>query len=110
MIKKFEEFVNEMYSPQANNAKELVAYLSELGVSENDCAEIYTLSQKSKLYYTAEEAENILSRLPGCDSVDGIIAAVKTVFFGTEDNLKEWCGVDEYNCQYRIYRCVYSCF
>jgi hypothetical protein len=96
MIKKFEEFVNEMYSPQANNAKELVAYLSELGVSENDCAEIYALSQKSKLYYTAEEAENILSRLPGCDSVDGIIAAVKTVFFGTEDNLKEWCDVDEY--------------
>ena len=94
MIKKFEDFVNEMYSPQANNAKELVAYLSELGVSENDCAEIYALSQKNKLYYTAEEAENILNRLPGCDSVDGITTVVKTLFFGTDEDLKEWCGAN----------------
>ena len=48
MIKKFEEFVNEMYTSRANIGKELVAYLSELGVSESDCSEIYALAQKRR--------------------------------------------------------------
>ena len=91
MIKKFEEFVNEMYTSRANIGKELVAYLSELGVSENDCSEIYALSQKRRVDYTAEETENIIKRLPGCDSIEGIAEAVKNTFFGTQDDLSKWC-------------------
>ena len=99
MIKKFEEFVNEMYSPyeqrmqsRAKAIREFVEYLMELGVSDQDCREIDALAKDANFYYTVEEAENILKRLPGCDSVDGIANAVKTVFFGTDEDFKEWCG------------------
>ena len=99
MIKKFEEFVNEMYSPyeqrmqsRAKAIREFVDYLMELGVSNQDCREIDALAKDANFYYTVEETENILKRLPGCDSVDGITNAIKTVFFGTDEDFKEWCG------------------
>ena len=99
MIKKFEEFVNEMYSPyeqrmqsRAKAIREFVEYLMELGVSDQDCREIDALAKDANFIYTVEETENILKRLPGCDSVDGIANAVKTVFFGTDEDLNNWCG------------------
>lgn len=99
MIKKFEEFVNEMYSPyeqriqrRENVIRDFVEYLSELGVGADDSKEIYELAKNANFIYTPEETENILKRLPGCDSIDGIVTAVKTLFFGTPDDLKEWCG------------------
>lgn len=99
MIKKFEEFVNEMYSPHVprkqrreNAIRNFVEYLSELGVGADDSKEIYELAKKANFIYTPEQTENILKRLPGCDSIDGIITAVKTLFFGTPYDLKEWCG------------------
>jgi hypothetical protein len=95
MIKKFEEFVNEMYSPRRTRSemdRDFVNYLSEIGVSEDDCKEIYNIARKSSFYYTPEETENILKRLPGCDSIESIATAVKTIFFGTPKDFKEWCG------------------
>lgn len=99
MIKKFEEFVNEMYSPyeqkiqrRENAIRDFVEYLSELGVGADDSKEIYELAKKEKFIYTPEETENILKRLPGCDSIEGIINAVKSVFFGTDEDLNNWCG------------------
>jgi hypothetical protein len=94
MIKKFEEFVNEMYSQRKDYVsyeRETVDYLSTLGVSDEDCREIYDIAKKSGVGYSAEDVENILKRLPGCDSIEGIVDAVKTVFFG-EDNkiLSDW--------------------
>ena len=99
MIKKFEEFVNEMYSPyeqrmqnRAKDIREFVDYLMNLGVSDQDCKEIDAIAKDANFIYTVEETENILKRLPGCDSIEGITAAVKTIFFGTDEDLKEWCG------------------
>ena len=94
MIKKFEEFVNEEYSkPQrVDIGKELVEYLSSIGVDPADCREIYNLSKKNGLNYTAEEAENILKRLPGCETTECITNAVKNLFFGTKQDLEEWCN------------------
>lgn len=99
MIKKFEEFVNEMYSPyeqrmqnRAKSIREFVDYLMNLGVSDQDCKEIDAIAKDANFIYTVEETENILKRLPGCDSIEGITAAVKTIFFGTDEDLKEWCG------------------
>lgn len=99
MIKKFEEFVNEMYSPyeqrihnRTNAIREFVEYLMDFGISDEDGKEIYDIAKNANFIYTVEETENILKRLPGCDSVDGIANAVKTVFFGTDEDFKEWCG------------------
>lgn len=96
MIKKFEEFVNEMYSPTSfkRGAFDFIDYLESIGMTDDNIrAEIYDIAMNNRnFYYTPEETENILKRLPGCDSIEGIIDAVKTVFFGTDEDLKNWCG------------------
>ena len=97
MIKKFEEFVNEMYSPTSfkRGVFDFIDYLESIGMTDgNNRAEIYDIAMDNHhhFYYTPEETENILKRLPGCDSIEGIIDAVKTVFFGTDEDLKNWCG------------------
>ena len=96
MIKKFEEFINEMYSPTSfkNGVFDFINYLESVGVTDdNDRTEIYNIAvDNRKFYYTPEETENILKRLPGCDSIEGIINVVKTVFFGTDEDFKNWCG------------------
>ena len=100
MIKKFEEFVNEMYSPTSfkRGVFDFIDYLESIGMTDdNNRAEIYDIAMNnSHFYYTPEETENILKRLPGCDSIEGIIDAVKTVFFGTDEDLKNWC--DDVKC------------
>lgn len=100
MIKKFEEFVNEMYSPNSfkHGVFDFIDYLESIGVTDNnDRTEIYNIAVDNRnFYYTPEETENILKRLPGCDSIEGIIDVVKTVFFGTDEDLKEWCGNGKY--------------
>ena len=63
MIKKFEEFVNEMYSQRRDYDREMVDYLSTLGVSDEDCREIYNIVKKSRILYTPEDIENILKRI-----------------------------------------------
>ena len=84
MIKKFEEFVNEMYSPTSfkRGVFDFIDYLESVGMTDDNIrAEIYDIAMNNrKFYYTPEETENILKRLPGCDSIEGIIDAVKTVF------------------------------
>lgn len=96
MIKKFEEFVNEMYSPTSfkRGVFDFIDYLESVGMTDDNIrAEIYDIAMDNRnFYYTPEETENILKRLPGCDSIEGIIDAVKTVFFGTDEDLKNWCG------------------
>ena len=59
MIKKFEEFVNEMYSPyeqrmqnRAKSIKEFVDYLMNLGVSDQDCKEIEVIAKDANFIYT----------------------------------------------------------
>ncbi len=72
MIKKFEQFVNEMYSEHKeklngpNKDSELVAYLTlSAGVEDKDAINnMLKQSRKVDFYYTAEEAENIFNRLP----------------------------------------------
>ena len=88
MIKKFEEFVNEMYSQRRDYDREMVDYLSTLGVSDEDCREIYNIVKKSRILYTPEDIENILKRLPGCDSVEGIVDFIKTVLYSKKPPLK----------------------
>lgn len=96
MIKKFEEFVNEMYSPTSfkRGVFDFIDYLESIGMTDDNIrAEIYDIAMNNhNFYYTPEETENILKRLPGCDSIEGIIDAVKTVFFGTDEDLNNWCG------------------
>lgn len=100
MIKKFEEFVNEMYSPSSfkRGVFDFIDYLESIGMADDNIrAEIYDIAMNNRnFYYTPEETENILKRLPGCDSIEGIIDAVKTVFFGTEEDLNNWCGDVKY--------------
>ena len=81
MIKKFEEFVNEMYSQRRDYDREMVDYLSSIGVDDDDCKEIYALAKKSRILYTPEDIENILKRMPGCDSTEGIVDFIKTVLY-----------------------------
>ena len=81
MIKKFEEFVNEMYSQRRDYDREMVDYLSSIGVGDDDCKEIYALAKKSRILYTSEDIENILKRMPGCDSTEGIVDFIKTVLY-----------------------------
>ena len=81
MIKKFEEFVNEMYSQRRDYDREMVDYLSSIGVSDDDCKEIYAIAKRSRILYTPEDIDNILKRLPGCDSVENIVDFIKTVLY-----------------------------
>ena len=96
MIKKFEEFVNEMYSPISfkRGVFDFIDYLESVGMTDDNIrAKIYDIAINNRnFYYTPEETENILKRLPGCDSIEGIIDAVEFVFFGTDEDLKNWCG------------------
>lgn len=96
MIKKFEEFINEMYSPTSikKGVFDFIDYLESIGMTDDNIrAEIYDIAMNNRnFYYTPEETENILKRLPGCDSIEGIIDAVRTVFFGTDEDLDNWCG------------------
>lgn len=96
MIKKFEEFINEMYSPTSfkRGVFDFIDYIESIGVTDDKSrTEIYNIAiDNHSFYYTPEETENILKRLPGCEDTEGITNAIKTVFFGTNDDLKEWCG------------------
>ena len=96
MIKKFEEFVNEIYSPTSlkKGVFDFIDYLESIGMTDDKIrAEIYDIAMNHHyFYYTPGETENILKRLPGCDSIEGIIDAVKTVFYGTDEDLNNWCG------------------
>ena len=87
MIKKFEEFVNENLTlkHRLENDKKLVNYLSSLGVSQEDCKDIYDVIQKSGkkivLLYDIDEIEEILKRVQGCDTIEGLVDFMKNVFF-----------------------------
>jgi hypothetical protein len=88
MIKKFEEFVNEnLYQNRRfeNNKHEIVKYLSSLGVNQEDCKDIYNVMQNSDKaivsLYDINEIEEILKRVPGCDTIEGIVDFMKNVFF-----------------------------
>ena len=90
-IKKFEEFINEDYDGRILYGVEMFEYLENLGIDDKDLREIYKKSQKSG-YYMAEEIDNILKRLPGCDTIEGITDALKTIFYGTDEDFKKWVG------------------
>lgn len=106
MIKKFEEFINEQNSPYDNNMqrfreermrtsqmkRDFMLYLKDMGISDEDLKEIIPIVQKSSFYYTPEEVDNIIKRLPGCDTIEGVANAIKTVFFGTNEDFNDWCG------------------
>ena len=88
MIKKFEEFVNEnihQYHIFEENKHEIVKYLSSLGVNQEECKDIYDVMQKSGKgivsLYNTDEIEEILKRVPGCDTIEGIVDFMKNVFF-----------------------------
>ena len=96
MIKKFEEFINEMYSPTSfkRGVFDFIDYIDSIGVTnDSDRSEIYDIAvNNNNFYYTPEETENILKRLPGCEDIEGRTNAIKTVFYGTDEDLKDWCG------------------
>lgn len=91
IIKKFEEFVNEDYDARIFNARGMFDYLENLGVNDDDLWVIHDMAKKNG-FYSAEEIDNILKRLPGCDTIEGITDALKTIFYGTDDDLKKWVG------------------
>lgn len=104
MIKKFEEFVNESYYDKNKRnilwKQDVVKYLSTLGVNKKDCQEIYdiaTAKNDEDVSYDTSEVENILKRIPVCNSVEGIVDFMKNVFFIkvnnvgiTEDLFYDW--------------------
>mgnify|MGYP007112567124 CR=1 FL=1 len=63
MIKKFEEFVNEMYSPTSvkRGVFDFIDYLESIGMTDDNIrAEIYDIAMNNRnFYYTPEETENI---------------------------------------------------
>lgn len=91
MIKKFEEFVNEDYDSRIFNVHTMFDYLEELGVSKRDILVIHNMGKK-RGFYSAEEIDNILKRLPNCDTIKNIADALKTVFYGSKEDLKQWVG------------------
>ena len=100
MIKKFEQFVNEMYSTRkeelnvSNKDSELVAYLTlSAGVEDKDAINnMLKQSRKVDFYYTAEEAENIFNRLPEHENnkYHRTYAAVN-LFFTPNEEFDEYC-------------------
>ena len=58
MIKKFEEFVNEMYSQRRDYDREMVEYLSSIGVSDDDCKEIAKLLNVNGNLYINDKLSN----------------------------------------------------
>ena len=91
MIKTFEEFVNEDYDARIFNSDEMYDYLKKLGINNRDLKYIFNLADKHG-FYSATEIDDILKRLPGCDSIEDISKALKTIFYGTDDDLKKWIG------------------
>lgn len=100
MIKKFEQFVNEMYSAhkeelnEPNKDSELVAYLTlSAGVEDKEAINnMLKQSRKVDFYYTAEEAENIFNRLPEHENnkYHRAYAAVN-LFFTPNEEFDEYC-------------------
>jgi hypothetical protein len=96
MIKKFEEFVNEMYSSHkdqnhSTKDRELLSYLYSIGVDREATAQILKKSQEVDFYYTPEEAENIFERIPDCDNSYKKAYAVVNVFFTVDRDFDEYC-------------------
>ena len=115
MIKKFEEFVNEMYSShnteenyksegseekQEQNRetkehttkdRELLSYLYSIGVDREATTQILNKSQEVDFYYTPEEAENIFERIPDCDNAYKKAYAVVNVFFTVDIEFDDYC-------------------
>lgn len=99
MIKKFEQFVNEMYSAhkeelnEPNKDSELVAYLTlSAGVDREAINNMLKQSRKVDFYYTAEEAENIFNRLQEHENnkYHRAYAAVN-LFFTPNEEFDEYC-------------------
>ena len=96
MIKKFEEFVNEMYSSHkeqnhATKDRELLSYLYSIGVDREATTQILNKSQEVDFYYTPEEAENIFERIPDCDNAYKKAYAVVNVFFTVDIEFDDYC-------------------
>ena len=96
MIKKFEEFVNEMYSSHKDQThstkdRELLSYLYSIGVDREATTQILKKSQEVDFYYTPEEAENIFERIPDCDNAYKKAYAVVNVFFTVDRDFDEYC-------------------
>jgi hypothetical protein len=96
MIKKFEQFVNEMYSSHkeqnhATKDRELLSYLYSIGVDREATTQILKKSQEVDFYYTPEEAENIFERIPDCDNSYKKAYAVVNVFFTVDRDFDEYC-------------------
>ena len=96
MIKKFEQFVNEMYSSHkeqnhATKDRELLSYLYSIGVDREATTQILKKSQEVDFYYTPEEAENIFERIPYCDNAYKKAYAVVNVFFTVDRDFDEYC-------------------
>ena len=96
MIKKFEQFVNEMYSSHkeqshATKDRELLSYLYSIGVDREATTQILNKSQEVDFYYTPEEAENIFERIPYCDNAYKKAYAVVNVFFTVDRDFDEYC-------------------
>ena len=96
MIKKFEQFVNEMYSSHkeqnhATKDRELLSYLHSIGVDRDATTKILNKSQEVDFYYTPEEAENIFERIPGCDNAYKKADTVLNVFFTVDRDFDEYC-------------------
>jgi hypothetical protein len=96
MIKKFEQFVNEMYSSHkeqnhATKDRELLSYLYSIGVDREATTQILKKSQEVDFYYTPEEAENIFERIPDCDNAYKKAYAAVNVFFTVDREFDEYC-------------------
>ena len=96
MIKKFEEFINEMYSSHkeqnhATKDRELLSYLYSIGVDREATTQILKKSQEVDFYYTPEEAENIFERIPDCDNSYKKAYAVVNVFFTVDIEFDDYC-------------------
>ena len=96
MIKKFEQFVNEMYSSHkeqnhATKDRELLSYLYSIGVDREATTQILNKSQEVDFYYTPEEAENIFERIPYCDNAYKKAYAVVNVFFTVDIEFDDYC-------------------
>lgn len=98
MIKKFEEFVNEMntYTSQATKDREFISYLYDMGVDRGTTTKILKEAQKVDFSYTPEEAEEIFNRLPNCDTLEKMVNTVLYTFFTSKHDedgayTYEWC-------------------
>lgn len=96
MIKKFEQFVNEIHSSHKEQNhetkdRELLSYLYSIGVDREATTQILKKSQEVDFYYTPEEAENIFERIPYCDNAYKKAYAVVNVFFTVDIEFDDYC-------------------